>query len=178
MTTSVGDTIRDSIHEMQTDVELEGGLSILGLVHHNGQGQEVPIQAISNKAQGGRKWGNAEALADMFDACATRHALGCVGGGAQQFTLHACFGTSGKPTRMIPFGKMGLAHLAPPVVTRGRASWCMASTMRPSAMSPREVQSHAVSPRPHSRRSCRTAGSSMLSSEPRIVSQSARSAWT
>ena len=110
MTTSVRDTIRDWIHEMQTDVELEGGLAILGLLHHNGQGQEVPIQAISNKAQGGGKWGNADALADMFDACATRHALGCVGGGAQQFTLHACFGTSGKPTRMIPFGKMGLAH--------------------------------------------------------------------
>jgi hypothetical protein len=108
--TSIRDTLRDWIHEMQTDVEQEGGLAILGLIHHNGQGQEVPIRAISSKAQGGGKWGNADALADMFDACAQRHALGCVGGGAQQFTIHACFGTSGKPTRMLPFAKMGMAH--------------------------------------------------------------------
>lgn len=98
------DDIKDWIVEQQTCVEQSGGLSALVLCHFNGSGAEQQIYGITSKSPQ-EVWSDAERLASVIDAAATRHAKGMPG--SQQYELRAVFGDSVQPSRFMPFQKMG-----------------------------------------------------------------------
>ncbi len=80
----------------------------VGLVHHAHAG-EVALHFLSAR-QGGPVWGKADAMAEMFDSLATRHARGISGGGSQQFSLNICR-EGGKPVAVLPFVRVGAAQV-------------------------------------------------------------------
>lgn len=102
MSTTVRDEIKGWLDERLSDVEQEGQLAIVGLIHFNSHGQEQELFAMKS---GSGKWGNAESMTESFYGYAARHARGLIG--AQQFNLTACYGSNGKATRFLPFGLPG-----------------------------------------------------------------------
>jgi hypothetical protein len=101
------DEIRDRIREAKADVELEGGLAMIGLSHFNSAGQEVPVDVVTSKS--GEVFADPEKAADRFYNFARRHAAGL--SGAQQFQLAFCYGNSGKPQRTQPFLMAGASAI-------------------------------------------------------------------
>lgn len=85
-----------------------GPVLLVGLVHHAHSG-EVALHSL-NARQGGPVWGKPEAMAEMLDSIATRHARGISGGGAQQFSLTICR-EGGKPVAVLPFARVGAAQV-------------------------------------------------------------------
>jgi len=99
------DEIRDWLKEVFEAVEEAGACSVVSLKHYSNVGdRETELQSLRS---GMPKWGNPDEMAAFLDTIATRHAKGLTGGGAQQFELGAIFGTSGKPTRFLPFSRIG-----------------------------------------------------------------------
>jgi hypothetical protein len=105
------DDIRGWISEMldPSTTEQDGACSSIMLMHYaHGNDSRTEIQTVK---AGDPKF-TVEALSNLFDLLATRYAKGLVGGGAQQFSLHATFGTSPTPTRNLPFQRMGRVDVA------------------------------------------------------------------
>jgi len=98
MTAEIKDSIHTWIKERLEDVEQEGALALLGLVHWDGAGRDNEI--FSMKAGAG-KWGQGEVMADAFYNYASRHSRGLIG--IQQFQIGAVYGSASRPTRFMPF---------------------------------------------------------------------------
>lgn len=96
------ETILTWIRERLEDIEQDGKLSAIGLLHIDGHGRENVVHDMKSEA---RDWGDAEKMGEVFFARADRHAKGLPG--AQQFVMHAMYGTSGKVMRMLPFNLAG-----------------------------------------------------------------------
>lgn len=101
-TPTVRDEIRGWLSEMLSDVEQEGTLSGVILMHYDGNHNERDVHSMK---AGGAKWGDAEKMAELFFQMASRHARGLIG--AQQFQLQAVFGGADRATRVLPFGLPG-----------------------------------------------------------------------
>lgn len=106
MTAEIKESIRTWIHERLEDVEQEGSMSLIGLVHWDGNGRDNEI--FSMKAGQG-KWGQADAMSEAFYNYATRHARGLIG--SQQFQMGACYGQKNNPTRFLPFMLSGALQI-------------------------------------------------------------------
>jgi hypothetical protein len=91
------------VKERLEDVEQEGTLAIVGLLHFDGHGRE---QEIFSMKAGSGNWGNAEKMGESFYRFAERHAKGLIG--QQQFSMIATYGSATKPTRFLPFGMSGM----------------------------------------------------------------------
>jgi hypothetical protein len=103
--------------EIQTFLEEEFGLvtedgavATVDLQHHAHSG---PVE-MHNMKVGHGKWGKPDEMAATFDALAVRHAKGIVGGGAQQYELSVCRGTSGRPSSVLPFVRVGSSNITGP----------------------------------------------------------------
>lgn len=94
--------MRGWIAECLADVEQEGGCSIIGLLHRDGSGRENTIFSMKS---GSGKFGDVEAMVDIFYRFAQRHANGLIG--QQQFELNAVWGKSDTASRVLPFGMPG-----------------------------------------------------------------------
>ena len=81
----------------------EGPLSLVGLEVFSPSGAESTIHSINSKVSAD-KW-TADCVAQMMDVVATRHARGLPG--VSQFQLSACYGPSGRPSRFLPFMRIG-----------------------------------------------------------------------
>jgi hypothetical protein len=103
VSTTVKDEICGWVQERMEDVEQDGQLGIIGLIHFDSQGREQPI--LTKKA-GCDKWGDSNALGNAIYIFAARHARGLIG--AQSFSLHATYGNAGAATRFLPFGLPGM----------------------------------------------------------------------
>jgi hypothetical protein len=104
------DEIKTFLQEQFDVVEETGGVSIVSLMHHAHTG---PVELLSTKA-GHSKWGNAESMAQLFDAYAIRHAKGVVGGGAQQYELTICRGGENRASSVLPFIRVGALNVTGP----------------------------------------------------------------
>ncbi len=104
------DAIQQFLEEQFGMIEGDGAVSIVGLVHYAHTG-EVQIHAAKT---GQAHWGKPDEMARTFDALATRHARGVVGGGAQQYQITVCRGTDGRPTSVLPFVRVGARNIAGP----------------------------------------------------------------
>ncbi len=104
------DEIRDWLRERISDVEQDGGLSLVGCSHFNAAGAEVPIDVLSAKAAG--TWGDPEKMADRLYSIARRHCGGLTG--SQQLQLSAVYGSTGRPSRYLPFLIAGASHISGP----------------------------------------------------------------
>jgi len=103
MSMTVKEEILGWVKERLEDVEQEGSLAIVGLVHFDSHSRESEI--FSMKAGSGN-WGKADLMANSLYSYSARHSRGLIG--AQQFNLQATYGSSGKPTRFLPFGLPGM----------------------------------------------------------------------
>jgi hypothetical protein len=99
--------IRQFLDEQFGAIEESGAIAIVGMVHHAHSG---PVDLHSMKVGHG-KWGNAEAMAHVFDSMAQRHARGINGGGAQQYEIAICRGNDGRPTALLPFVRVGSPNI-------------------------------------------------------------------
>lgn len=106
MSQEIRESIRSWLAERLEDVEQEGALSLVGLVHWDGSGRDNEIFSMKT---GQGKWGQADAMSDAFYNYATRHARGLIG--AQQFQMGACYGVSNKATRFLPFMLSGALQI-------------------------------------------------------------------
>jgi len=79
-----------------------GAVQVVALFHIAAAETEIQSMAPGR----GAAWGDVDKMADVFDAVATRHARGIVGGGAQQFTL-VVVRSGGKPCAVFPFIRVG-----------------------------------------------------------------------
>jgi hypothetical protein len=136
------DEIRDKIREAHAEVEVDGGLSMLGLIHYDSRGQENAIHVLTQKS--GAKFTDPEQGADLFWTMARRHAGGL--SGAQQFAIVFCYGNSGKPVRSLPFmmagataihGSHGLSTEAPTATGMTQMSMRMAEITLQGAVAER-----------------------------------------
>lgn len=100
--TDVRVEMRGWIEECLADIEQEGGCSIIGLTHKDGSGREDTIFSMKS---GSGKFGDAQAMTDIFYRFAQRHANGLIG--QQSFVLNAVWGKADQPSRWLPFGMPG-----------------------------------------------------------------------
>ena len=98
----VRDEIRNWLAEVLSEVNEQGSCAFVSLLHFDGHGRETELFLMK---AGSGKWGNADEMGDSFHRFAERHARGLPG--AQQFKLHAGFGSSTTALRFLPFGLAG-----------------------------------------------------------------------
>jgi hypothetical protein len=98
------ETISAWIAEALEDVNEEGTLAAISLSHFDASREnELHIMRAGSK-----NFGDAARMAEIFDGIATRHSNGLPG--MQQLALHALFGSSTKPKKVLPFMRIGATH--------------------------------------------------------------------
>jgi hypothetical protein len=108
VSTNDREAIREWIAERLADIEQEGSLAALAVVHYDGQGRENDVHKMLPTT---KNWGDPDRMADIFDGIATRHARGIPG--AQQFQMTAHYGSSAKPLKFLPFMRSGALSFGP-----------------------------------------------------------------
>ncbi len=95
--------IEEQLRDWLGSVEQQGSLSKVAIMHVAAQGGQVEIHSLADSSPG---WKDAGKMADVIDTISKRHSGGLPG--YQQYQVEASFGASVKPTRFLPFGRMGM----------------------------------------------------------------------
>lgn len=100
--------MRAWIAEQLEEINEQGKVSAFVLTHHDATGRDNELHAMRNEM---KHWGDPDAMANAFDAIATRHARGLPG--VQQMQMAAVFGTSTNASRFLPFQRSGALTFGP-----------------------------------------------------------------